>query len=149
MLVFTQIRKYFFKLPFFLCTCNALGCLLIRWQFELKEEITAVHRVTEWALLIHSFGQNPWDFTQRAVKPDPRTPGASYFLKNVSSLLLSCFMFLWGRSPVDLSKLQGSLVRYYCLSETPTLSTNLLGQNSKLEPSLVEDQHLKLFVLSL
>lgn len=123
-------------------------CLLIRRrQFELTEEITAVHRVTEWALLLHCFGQNPQDFARRAVKLDQRTPGTSYFLKNVFSCLLSCFMLLQGRSPVDVSKLRGCLVRYRCLSGTLTLSTNLPGEDSGIEPSLREDQQLMLFML--
>jgi len=80
---------------------------------ELQEEIIAMHRVTEWALLVHCFGQNPRDFAQRAVKLDPRTAGASYFPENAFSLLLPCFMLHRGSSPADLSKLRGSLVRYH------------------------------------
>lgn len=56
-------------------------------------------------------------------------------------------MLLRGRFPVDVSKLRGSLVRYCCLSGTLTLSTDLPGEDSGIEPSLGEDQQLMLFML--
>lgn len=43
------------------------------------EKMIAIHTVTEQALLVHYFGQNPQNLTQKDVKPDSRALGTGYF----------------------------------------------------------------------
>lgn len=64
------------------------------------EKMIAIHTVTEQALLVHCFGQNPQNLTQKDVKPDSRAPGTGYLL---FPLFLSCFILAWGRS-LELSQ---------------------------------------------